>query len=80
MTKASKWIQFFNEVIKDDDDRWRVSIDDHDKSFIVYRGSDEICTGSFNPVTNVEFTDTKYQKNNMIKTKAMEMVKKTFGG
>lgn len=79
---AFEVINPLNEIVKDDKDRWRVSIDDHAKSFIVYKGSEDICSGYFDPETNrlydIKFMDSIYQKNNQTKKKATDMIKKTF--
>lgn len=80
--KARRVLNLLNEVVKDDKDRWRVSVDDHSKTFVVYRGSDDICGGYYDPdtkkISNIEFMDRMYQKNNMTRLKAMQMIKKTF--
>jgi hypothetical protein len=84
MMKARRVLNLLNEVIKDDKDRWRVSVDDHAKTFVVYRGSDDICGGYYDPETktlkDIEFMDRMYQKNNQTRLKVMDMIQKTFPG
>lgn len=79
---ALEVLDLLNEIIKDDRDRWRVSLDDHAKTFTVYRGSDDICGGYFDPDTktikDIEFMDRTYRQNNKTRIKAMNMIKKTF--
>lgn len=78
----SKSAQLF-EILKDEsDDKWTVHIDDHAKSFVVYRGKDDICGGYYDPSTmtikGMEFMSPKHQKNNKTRLKALTMIKKAF--
>lgn len=74
------------EMLKDnsDEEKWTVHIDDHSKTFVVYRGKDDICGGYYDPeaktLKQVEFMNPKYQKNNKTRLKALTMIKKTFPG
>jgi len=82
MSKLQNLTNTLNEIVKDDKDRWRVHVDDHTKSFVIYRGDEDICGGYFDHNTKrikgVEFMDKKYQKSNMIRIKVINLIKKTF--
>jgi hypothetical protein len=80
--KARAVLNLIDEVVKDAKDRWRVSVDAHTRSFTVFRGSEDICAGYYDPgtkrINDLEFMDPNYRKNNKTRVKAIGMVKKTF--
>ena len=78
--KARDFISFTEGL----DDRWRVSIDYSSKSFSVYKGPEEICTGKYNSSSHViydlDYSNTKHEKNRKTQSGAISTISKNFAG